>query len=91
LKKVYNLSVKIGTYESEGKTRNRYKDIGSVFEGDRGMFMLLDKCFNPAGVETEAGRDSIMVSMFEPKDEGKGDDRKSKKFEDDIPNGKIPF
>lgn len=86
MKKVFDLSVKVGTYESEGKTKNRYRSIGSVFEGDRGMFMLLDKCFNPAGVETEPGRDSIMVSMFEPKEDGKG-----KKFEDDIPHGKIPF
>jgi len=89
MKKVFNLAVKVGTYESEGKTKNRYRDIGSIFEGDRGMFMLIDRCFSPAGVETESGRDMVMVSMFEAKeDEKKGGKRA---FEDDIPHGKIPF
>lgn len=68
--KKYDLAVKIGSYtDRNGDQKNRYKNIGAVMTGnDGGEFMLLDRTFNPAGVSVEPGRDSIMVSMFTPRD-----------------------
>lgn len=65
MKKKYDLAVKIGSYESQGKTKSRYLNIGCVMENDKGLFMLLNKAFNPAGINSD--RESIMVSMFEPR------------------------
>jgi len=66
-KKVYDLSVKTGTYESNGETKGRYQNIGVMLEkDDRGRFIIMEPWFNPAGVPHEAGK-GVMVSMFEPR------------------------
>jgi hypothetical protein len=74
MKKIYDLAVKTGTYTSNGETKNRYLTVGSCMENDDGaMFLFLNKAFNPAGIESKEGSDSIIVSMFtpKPKDGGK--------------------
>jgi hypothetical protein len=66
-RKTYDLAVKVGSYtDREGNEKGRYENIGAVMDGDKGPFIMLKKTFNPAGVNTD--RDSILVSMFEPKD-----------------------
>ena len=85
MKKVYDLAVKTGSYQKDGETKNRYKNVGSVMEGDNGMFMFLDKSFNPAGIESKEGSSDIIVSMFAPrqKEETKGSpDGSSEPFSD---------
>ena len=67
-KKLYDLTVKTGEYtDSSGATKGRYENIGSVMENDKGQFMMLKRTFNPAGVPNSDGRDSVLVSMFEPR------------------------
>lgn len=73
--KTHDLCVKVGSYEVEGKVRNRYLNIGAMFSGDKGNYILLNKTFNPAGVQDERGGQSIIVSMFEPKKSGEGEDQ----------------
>lgn len=63
--KKYDLAVVTGTYEKDGETKKRYENIGVVMENDNGMYMLLKKTFNPAGIQD--GKESIIVSMFEPR------------------------
>jgi hypothetical protein len=69
-KKVYDLAVKTGTYTNRsGEEKGRWKNIGSVLQlDDGGKVILLDRTFNPAGVPNPDGRDSVMVSMFPPKE-----------------------
>ena len=64
--KKYDLCVAVGTYEKGGETKKRYLNIGAVLENDKGPFIILNKTFNPAGVQGEG--DSVLISMFEPKD-----------------------
>ena len=68
--KLYDLAVAVGSFTTQsGEEKKRWKNIGSVLETkDGGKVILIDRTFNPAGVPVEAGRDSIMVSMFPPKD-----------------------
>jgi hypothetical protein len=68
-KVIKELAVKAGEYTNRnGETKARWVNIGRVMKtDDGGTFALIDRHFNPAGIEVEPGRDSIMVSMFDPK------------------------
>jgi hypothetical protein len=67
--KKYDLVVKVGEYtDGQGQTKGRFKNVGVMMEGDKGPYILLDRTFNPAGVGGNEGRESIIVSLYEPKD-----------------------
>jgi len=67
-KKVYDLAVKVGSYDKGGETKNRYLNIGAVLQkDDGGKFILLDRTFNPAGVPNPDGKSTIIISLFEVK------------------------
>jgi hypothetical protein len=67
--KKYDLVVKVGEYtDGQGQTKGRFKNVGVMMEGDNGPYLLLDRTFNPAGVGGNEGRESIIVSLYEPKD-----------------------
>lgn len=68
--KKYDLAVKVGEYEKNGETKNRYENIGAVMQGDNGPFILLKRSFNPAGVPHKG--DNIIISCFEPQDRDGG-------------------
>lgn len=74
MKLVYKLAVKTGTYEKDGQTKNKYQHVGVIMEGDKGPFILLNKTFNPAGIQD--GKESVIISMFEAKakDEAESDE-----------------
>lgn len=99
-KKLYDLAVKTGEYQKNGETKGRYENVGAVFSNDEGgKFITLKRTFNPAGVPNPDGRDSLILSMFEPRDQddapprqrsgssGGGTSRQSAPPEDDD----IPF
>lgn len=60
--KTHDLAVKVGEYEKGGEKKNRYQNVGAVMEGQHGPYILLNKTFNPAGVQD--GKESILISMF---------------------------
>lgn len=66
-KKVYDAAVKVGEYEENGETKGRYENVGAVLESDNGLFLLLKKTFNPAGVNSDGDR--ILISFFEPRED----------------------
>ena len=68
--KKYDVAVKIGSYEKDGETKGKYLNIGVVLEGDNGLYMLLDRTFNPAGVLNPQGRETVLLSFFDPKSKG---------------------
>lgn len=71
MKKLKDLAVKTREYtNSNGEKKAIWQNIGSIMRADDGNeFMVLEKWFNPAGVESKDGRSSILVSMFEPRDD----------------------
>jgi hypothetical protein len=73
--KKYDLAVKTGTYISNGQEKGRYENIGSVFQGDNGPFLVLKRTFNPAGVPNPDDKDSVIVSCFEPRQYDRAQDQ----------------
>lgn len=66
MKKKYDLVIKVGEYtNAQGEKKNRYQNVGAIMEGDNGPFILLEKTFNPAGIQD--GKNSVLISMFEVK------------------------
>lgn len=71
-KKIKDLAIKVGSYESEGKTKNRYQNVGAVLEtAEGGKFILLDRTFNPAGAPNPDNKSTVLISMFDIKDDKK--------------------
>lgn len=65
--KLYDLAVKTGEYtNSQGETKGRYENVGSVMQSDNGQFVILKRTFNPAGVPNPDSKDSVLLSCFEP-------------------------
>jgi len=69
--KQYDLAVKTGEYEKDGKTKSRYENVGAVFASKDGPYLLLKRCFNPAGIACKDGSDSIIVHCFKPNAQGR--------------------
>lgn len=65
--RTHDLAVVVGSYEDrDGNEKKRYANIGVMMQGDNGPFILLDRHFNPAGINGKDGK--IVVSCFEPKE-----------------------
>jgi hypothetical protein len=57
----------VGQYEKNGETKKQFRKVGSLHtKDDGGMFITMDKIFNPAAL-AEAGRDKIILSLYDPK------------------------
>jgi len=70
MNKLYDLAVKTGEYtDRSGNTKGRYENIGAVMEKDGNKFLFIKKTFNPAGVPSRDGSESIIVSMFKPRED----------------------
>lgn len=69
-KKVKDLAAKVGTYQKDGETKNRYRNVGSLMKHEDGsFFILMDRTFNPAGVPGDNDRDNILISVFDLRDD----------------------
>lgn len=66
--KKYDAVVTLGSYEVNGETKKNYINAGAVMEGsDGGLYLLMPRTFNPAGVPNPDNKDSILISFYEPK------------------------
>ena len=69
-KKLKDIVVKTGSYtDGTGQTKNRYKTVGSLIEGEYGPFIMLDRTFNPAGLASGEGKDRVILNLFAPRDQ----------------------
>lgn len=91
-KKVYDIAVKTGTYtDKDGNEKGRYQQVGAVIKGDNGSYMVLERWFNPAGIANPDNRSSVILSLFEPKDNQqqqsapKSAPAPSADYDDDVP------
>lgn len=67
--KKYEVVAKIGSWtDKEGKSKNKYLNVGTVFQNDDNrMFMVLNRSFNPAGVPNPENKEAVILSFFDPK------------------------
>lgn len=69
--KKYDIAVKTGSYtDGQGQQKNRYMNIGAVMQGENGSFILLDPMVNLAAAPREPGKDRVICSLFEPRQDG---------------------
>ena len=66
--KLYDLAVVTHKYTKDGQEKSSWLNIGSLFQGENNPFIMLKAYFNPAGIARKDGSESILVSMFTPKD-----------------------
>jgi hypothetical protein len=67
--KSHDLAVRVGSYEKDGKTKGRYKNVGMILKkDDGGEMILIDPTFNFAAVSRPEGKDMVIVSKFEVKE-----------------------
>jgi len=89
--KKYDIAVKTGSYQDRatGQNKNRYHNIGAVMNGDNGPFILLDPMINLAAVPREDGKDRVICSLFEPRDQNSAPTAQAQRQQqpetDDIP------
>lgn len=85
-KKLYDVAVKTGSYIKDGEEKSRYENVGSMWEGDNGAYLVIKRTFNPAGVPFKDGSDSIFLSLFKPQEQQKPQQSKpASEFSDDAP------
>jgi len=59
--KKYDICAVTGEYtNSQGETKKRYLNVGAVLDSGDGPYIVLEKWFNPAGVESK------FLSLFKP-------------------------
>lgn len=68
--KLYDLCVSTREYtDNSGNKKSVWENIGSILQNDEGKnFIMLKAHFNPAAIKRKEGSESILVSMFMPKD-----------------------
>jgi hypothetical protein len=69
--KLKDIAVKTSTYtdRNSGLEKGRYENVGVMMQGDDGnQFIILNRTFNPAGVPVAPGKDTVILSLFDPKD-----------------------
>lgn len=72
--KLYDLVVVTGQFRgSNGEMRNNYETIGAIFQGEKGKFFTLKSTFNPAGMNRDPNRDSIIGNLYRPKNSNPSD------------------
>lgn len=58
------LVVKAGQYEQNGETKNRYKTIGHIHDGQYGKYITLDASVNLAAFPRREGDDRVTVNVY---------------------------
>lgn len=72
--KIKDIAVKTSEYQdAQGQKKGRWQNVGALMKSDDGgEFIILQRWFNPAGVMNPEGRESLVLSCFEPNQQGGG-------------------
>ncbi|MFK5893967.1 MAG: hypothetical protein QM504_12165 [Pseudomonadota bacterium] len=67
-KKLYDIEVPLGSYtDKQGNEKTRWQNVGAMFEGEKGPYLLLDRWFNPAGLPNPENKTSVVLNLYEPR------------------------
>ena len=80
--KIKDIAVKVSEYQSQGQTKGRWQNVGSLMQSDDGgQFIILNRWFNPAGVPNPENRDSVVLSCFDPNNQQQAPQNASQGFQ----------
>ena len=66
MNKLYDLCVATRTYKSNGQDKTNWENVGAILQNDDGKkFIMLKAHF--AAIQRKEGSESIVISMFKPK------------------------
>ena len=70
-KKIKDIAVKTGEYtDRNGNTKGRWQNVGALMKNDDGgVFIILERWFNPAGAPDPNGKGSVLLSCFDLRDD----------------------
>lgn len=70
--KLYDITAVTGEYtDRNGQQKKRYQNVGAVMQGQNGgQYIVLERWFNPAGLPDQQGRGSVILSCYEPRQQG---------------------
>lgn len=87
MNKLYDLVVTVKEYtNAQGENKRLYENVGSIMEKDGNKFMMLKRHFNPAGITNPENKDTLLISMYEPKNKQQTSNQSSNdSFDDDTP------
>ncbi len=84
--KKYDIVATVGTYQKNGETKSKFKNVGAVMEKDGKQFILMDRIFNPAGLPGD--KESVLLSLYAAKekdsDYNQGLQQKNNDLQDEI-------
>ena len=69
-----SIKAKVGTYQKDGATKNRYQDIGAILSNQNGEYILLNPSVSLAGILAQQNamsgesRGNVMCSIFDNDD-----------------------
>lgn len=67
--KLYDLAVATRKYtDRDGKEKSVWENVGAILQADGEPYMMLKAHFLPAAIARKDGSESILVSLFQPKD-----------------------
>jgi len=67
-KKLYDIEVPLGVYtDKHGNEKTRWQNVGAMFEGEKGPYLLLDRWFNPGGLPNPENKTSVVLNLYEPR------------------------
>lgn len=90
--KLYDLVVVTGQYRTAaGEMKNNYEAIGAVFQGEKGKFFTLKATFNPAGINRDPNRDSIIGNLYRPRSRSAEEQTSPSPSESEIESDEIPY
>ena len=83
--KKYDVVAVTGEYTNgQGEKKKRYQNVGAIIDKGNGPFLVLEKWFNPAGLENN------ILSLFEPKADS-NDYQQAREAVQDTDEDSIPF
>lgn len=92
-KKIKDLAVRTGSYTGgDGQEKGRYMGCGALMEADDGnQFLMLNRFINYSALPRKQGSESILISMFDPRERSDGGGSAANKpamvddLDDDVP------
>lgn len=61
----YDVVATVGTYEKDGETKYKNRNVGAIIQTKHGFRLKMDASFNPAGCPRDDDG-SVWLALFEP-------------------------